>query len=423
MRFHIAGIASAAAIAAGLIASMPLQANPPAEIPVGVILPLTGSLASTGASLKAGAELAADLINGHVSYPLPAVGRSGIPHLGHARIKLIFADSQGKNDQAASAAEQLISQDHVVAVLGAYNSSNTATASQVAERAGIPFVCEDSTAESLTARGYHWFFRPSPNDGSFAQNLFDFLADLKKTKKIEVRKIALVHEDGLFGTGSADAESRVAAKMGGYDIVANVAYTASTTDVSAEVQKIKAAAPDVVMITSFLPDSLLFMKSLHDQNVPLRAIIAQDAGFIDPAFLRTLGPIADGVFTREVFSLNIKNRNQSVPLIDELYRPRFGGKPLDGNSAREIMGVLILADALDRAASIKPDAIRAALAKTKIPGDRTLMPWKSIAFGPDGQNVGGAGIVEQVQRGAYETVWPFDVAVKAVVWPMPAWSK
>ena len=405
------------------VVGAPLHADAPADIPVGVILPLTGSLALTGASLKAGAELAADLINGHVSYPLPAVGHSGIPQLGHARIKLIFADSQGKNDQAASAAQQLISQDHVVALLGAYNSSNTATASQVAERAGIPFVCEDSTAESLTNRGYHWFFRPSPNDASFAQNLFAFLADVKKTKKIAVKRIALVHEDGLFGTGSADAENRVAAKSGGYDIVANVAYAATTTDVSAEVQKIKAAAPDVVMITSFLPDSLLFMKAFHDQNVPLKAIIAQDAGFIDPAFAKTLGPIANAVFTREVFSLNIRNRNQSVPLIDQLYRPRFGGKPLDGNSAREIMGILILGDALERAASTKPDAIRDALAKTKIPGDRTLMPWKSITFGPDGQNVGGAGIVEQMQDGAYQTVWPFDVAVKPVVWPMPPWSK
>ena len=111
-------------------------------------------------------------------------------------------------------------------------------------------------------------------------------------------------------------------------------------------RKIKVAAPDVLMITSYLPDSLLFMRAFRDQDVPLKAIVAQDAGFIDPNFVKTLGPGADNVFTREVFSLNIKNRNQSVPLINELYKQRFGGKPLDGNSAREIMGVLVLADAL-----------------------------------------------------------------------------
>jgi branched-chain amino acid transport system substrate-binding protein len=389
-------------------------------IPVGVILPLTGALAQTGASLRVGAELAADLVNGHVSYPLPAVGKNGIPSQ-HKRIRLIIADSQGKNDQAASVAQQLITQDHVVAILGAYASSSTATASQVAERAGIPFICEDATASNLTTRGYKWFFRPTPHDGTFAENLFQFMDAVKKTKKVDFKKIAIVHEDGLFGTGSADAESADATKLG-YTVVANIAYSATTTDVSAEVQKIKVAAPDVLMITSYLPDSLLFMRALKDQDVPLKAIIAQDAGFIDPNFVKTLGPGADNVFTREVFSLNIKNRNQSVPLIDQLYRQRFGGKALDGNSAREIMGVLVLADALDRAKSTDPEAIRVALSKTNIPGDRTLMPWKSITFGSDGQNNGGAGIVEQIQDGVYQTVWPFDVSVKPVIWPMPAWK-
>jgi branched-chain amino acid transport system substrate-binding protein len=409
------------AVSLGAFHVVPVQAADDDTIPVGVILPLTGGLAQTGASLLAGAQLAADLVNGHVSYPLPAVGKNGIPSL-HKRIRLVIADSQGKNDQAASVAQQLITQDHVVAILGAYASSNTATASQVAERAGIPFVCEDSTASNLTTRGYKWFFRPTPHDGTFAQNLIDFMGDLKKKKNVEVKKIAIVHEDGLFGTGSADSENADATKAG-YTIVANIAYSANTTDVSAEVQKIKVAAPDVLMITSYLPDSLLFMRALKDQDVPLKAIIAQDAGFIDPNFIKTLGAGADGVFTREVFSLNIKNRNQSVPLIDQLYRQRFGGKPLDGNSAREIMGVLVLADALNRAASLAPDAIRVALTKTNIPGERTLMPWKNIRFGPDGQNDGGAGIVEQVQDGVYQTVWPFDVAVKPVIWPMPAWKR
>ena len=410
----------ALAVSLGAFHVVPVEAADD-TIPVGVILPLTGALAQTGASLRVGAELAADLVNGHVSYPLPAVGKNGIPSL-HKRIRLVIADSQGKNDQAASVAQQLITQDHVVAILGAYASSNTATASQVAERAGIPFVCEDSTAENLTARGYKWFFRPTPHDGTFAQNLFDFMGDLKTKKHIDIKKIAIVHEDGLFGTGSADAENADATKLG-YSVVANIAYSATTTDVSAEVQKIKVAAPDVLMITSYLPDSLLFMRTLKDQDVPLKAIIAQDAGFIDPNFLKTLGAGADGVFTREVFSLNIKNRNQSVPLIDQLYRQRFAGKPLDGNSAREIMGVLVLADALDRAGSTAPEAIRVALTKTNIPGERTLMPWKNIRFGPDGQNAGGTGIVEQVQGGEYQTVWPFDVSVKPVMWPMPAWKR
>jgi len=112
-----------------------------------------------------------------------------------------------------------------------------------------------------------------------------------------------------------------------------------------------------------------------------------------------------------------------VPLIDQLFRQRFGDKPLDGNTARDFMGVLVIADAIDRAGSTKPDAVRAALVKTNIPGKLTLMPWNRIHFDATGQNDGGAGIIEQVQDGKYETVWPFDVAVKPAIWPMPGWKR
>ncbi|BDE07821.1 amino acid ABC transporter substrate-binding protein [Vulcanimicrobium alpinum] len=414
-------LAFAAAIA---VASMPFasRAADPQEIVIGSILPLTGPSAQTGAGLRTAQTLAADLVNGHVSYPLPMVGKSGLPHLGHARIKLVFADSQGKPDQARAAAEQLITQEHAVALIGTYASSTTATASQVAERYGIPFLNPDSSAPSLTARGLKWFFRTTPNDATFAENFYQFFADLNRTKKIAVKKVAVVGEDGLFGTGAGDAEEEIG-KRRGFTIVTRVAYPATTTEVNAEVQKVKAAAPDVVMMASYAPDALLFMRGFKDQGILLQGILAQDAGFIDPGFVKTEGKDAEGVFTREVFSLDIKHRNKAVPLIDQLFRLRFGDKPLDGNTARDIMGVLVLADAIDRAGSTKPDAIRTALQNTNIPGILTLMPWKQIKFDAQGQNVGGVGIIEQIQDGKYETVWPFDVAVKAPIWPMPAWKR
>ncbi len=419
MKRRCSSLILGAALVLGALSPLALDAAQPDDIVIGSVLPLTGPSAQTGAGLRAAQVLAQDLVNGHVSYPLPMVGKSGLPHLGHARIRLVFADSQGKPDQARAAAEELITQEHAVALIGCYTSSTTATASQVAERYGIPFLNPDSSAPSLTARGLHWFFRTTPNDATFAENFYQFFADLKKTAM--VKKIAIVGEDGLFGTGAGDAEEALG-KQHGYDIVTRVAYSATTTEVNAEVQKVKSAEPDAIMMASYLPDALLFMRGFKDQSVQPKAILAQDAGFIDPGFIKAEGKDAEGIFTREVFSLDIKHRNHAVPLIDQLFRIRFGGKPLDGNTARDIMGVLVLADAIDRAGSTKPEAIRSALASTNIPGNLTLMPWKNISFDAQGQNQGGAGIIEQIQDGKYETVWPFDVSVKAPIWPMPAWS-
>lgn len=132
------------------LATLPLAAAAPTaalaqarEIPVGSILPLTGQFSQTGAYLKIAQQLAADLINAHVYYPVTMAGSDGIPSLGHAKLKLIFADSQSKPDQAATVAEQLITQDKVVAVMGAYASAATQTSSLRAEQYKIPYLNPD----------------------------------------------------------------------------------------------------------------------------------------------------------------------------------------------------------------------------------------------------------------------------------------
>ena len=419
MKRLIAALGAALLLAtAGPVASVQAADK---EIVIGSILPLTGTFAQTGALLKAGQELARDLINGHVSYPVTMAGSDGIPSLGHAKIKLIFADSQGRPDQAATVAEQLITQDHVVAILGSYTSATTQTASLRAEQYKIPFLNPDSSNPQLTERGLHWFFRISPHDGTFTENMFQFMADLKKAKNWNPKRIALVHEDTLFGKGFGDVTEEIA-KREGYTIATHVAYPANTSEVQSEVQKVKASNPDVIFIASYLSDSLLYMKTFKQQGVDI-PIIAQDAGFVDPGFIAGLGKDANYMFTRDTYALNIKQRNLGVPLINELYKQRSGGKNLDGNVARDFTAVTVIADAINRAKSTQPDAIRAALAATNIDGKRTVMPWKGIKFNDHGQNTEGAGLILQIQDGQYQTVWPGFVASKPPIFPIPAWDK
>ncbi|MBV8425161.1 MAG: ABC transporter substrate-binding protein [Candidatus Eremiobacteraeota bacterium] len=411
-------------VGAGL-ASLPLlassRASAAAEIPIGSILPLTGTFAQVGGLLRVAQQLAADLVNAHVSYPVTMAGSDGIPSLGHAKIKLIFADSQGKPDQAATVAEQLITQDKVVALMGSYTSATTQTASLRAEQYKIPYLNADSSSPTLTERGLHWFFRISPHDGVFTQNMFDFMGVLKKTKGWNPKKIAIVHEDTLFGKSFGDVAEDLA-KREGYTVVAHVLYPANTSEVQSEVQKVKASNPDVILQGSYLSDSLLFVKTYKQQAVDV-PIIAQDAGFVEPGFIGGLGKDANYFFTRDTFAINVKQRNKGVPLINELYKQRSGGKNLDGNVARDFTGVTVLADALNRAKSTDPEKLRAALAATNIDGTRTIMPWKGIKFDAKGQNSEGAGLILQIQNGVYQTVWPTFVAAAAPQWPIPPWNQ
>src|SRR5512147_696210 len=169
------------------------------EVKIGVIYPLTGAAASTGLELKNAAQLAADIVNGSdKSLPLPLAGAGGLPRLHGAKLKLVFADHQGNPQVGATEAERLITQEKVAAISGCYFSSVTATASQTAERYGVPFLNGESSSPALTTRGFKWFFRTTPHDELFVQNSFEFLRDLEK-KGHKVKRIAILAENTEFG--------------------------------------------------------------------------------------------------------------------------------------------------------------------------------------------------------------------------------
>jgi branched-chain amino acid transport system substrate-binding protein len=188
------------AVAITTFATLAAQAQQ--EIRIGVIYPLTGPAASVGGELRSALELAADIINNGAKgvHGLPFAAGGGLPNLKGAKIKLVFADHQSNPQTGATEAERLISQEKVVALVGSYNSAVTVTASQVAERNGIPFLNPESSSASLTQRGFKWFFRTTPHDDLFVHNFFDFLKELEAKKGIKPGPIATFNENGLWGT-------------------------------------------------------------------------------------------------------------------------------------------------------------------------------------------------------------------------------
>lgn len=394
------------------------------EIKIGALYPLTGAAASTGLELKQAAELAADMINNPGNYPTvrQALGPSlGLPNLKGAKIKLIFADHQGNPQVAATEAERLITQEKVAALIGTYFSTTTQTASQVAERSGIPFLNPESSSATLTARGFKWFFRTTPHDDLFVRNFFDFLKDLDAKKGVKVTRLGVLNENTLWGSETLKLEEKLAADEK-YQIVEKTLYPAKTTQLTSEVQRLKAANPQVLMQASYLGDAILAMKTFKELGFSPDAILANDAGFNDTEFLKTVGKDAEYVLSREVWALDLATRNPLIKQVNDIYFDKYKVN-FNGNSARTFTGVMALADALNRAGSTEPAAIQKALKETNIPGSQLIMPWRGIKFDETGQNTLGAGIIVQVQEGKYTTVWPFDLAAKQIVWPMPKWNQ
>ena len=164
-------------------------------IKIGAVYPLTGNLAATGMDCKRGVDLAVQIINGKYDLDMPFAKTEGIPNLGGAKLQIIYADTKGDPKNGLAEAERLITQEKVVALIGAYQSAVTKTASQAAERLKIPYVCSDSSSPTLTERDFKYFFRVSPHDGTMARNQFEFLKDLEKKTGQKVKTIALLYEN------------------------------------------------------------------------------------------------------------------------------------------------------------------------------------------------------------------------------------
>ena len=410
---------------ASVVLGMGLSLNALAqqEIKIGVIYPLTGPGASVGAELRNALELAADIINnGAPGIPdLPFSNGKGLPNLKGAKIKLIFADHQANPQTGASEAERLITQEKVVALVGAYNSAVTATASQVAERAGIPFLNPESSSASLTARNFKWFFRTTPHDDLFVHNAFEFLKELEVKKGIKAGVIASLNENGLWGTETTKLQSKLAAEFK-QNLIKQIVYPAKTTQLTSEVQTLKAANPNLVMQSSYTADAILSMKTYKELGFSPDMILANNAGFTDTDFIKTLGKDAEYVITREVWALDLATRNPLIKQVNDLFNSRYKIN-FTGNSSRTFTGLMVMADAINRAGSTEPEAIRKSLVTTDIPGNKLIMPWKGVKFDATGQNTLGQGILVQIVDGKYNTVWPFNMASKDVVWPMPKWDQ
>ena len=419
--FTKALLASSIAIALGL--GLGGFAHAQAEVKIGVIYPLTGPGAAVGAELRSALELAVDIINNGAPgiAELPFSAGKGLPNLKGAKIKLVFADHQANPQTGATEAERLITQEKVVAIVGAYNSAVTATASQVAERAGIPFLNPESSSASLTARGFKWFFRTTPHDDLFVHNAFEFLRELEAKKGIKPGVVVTLNENGLWGTETTKLQAKLAPDYK-LNLVKQVLYPAKTTQLTSEVQTLKAAAPNLVLQSSYTGDAILSMKTYKELGFSPDMILANNAGFTDTDFIRTLGKDAEYVITREVWALDLASRNPLIKQVNDLFNSRYKIN-FTGNSSRTFTGLMVMADAINRAGSTEPEGIRTALAATDIAGSKLIMPWKGVKFDAAGQNTLGQGILVQIVDGKYNTVWPFAMASREVVWPMPKWDQ
>jgi len=376
------------------------------DLKVGALMPLSGSVASSGQDALNGVLLAADVLNG--KYP-----NIDLPKMTVGKIVIDSADTQGDAQIGSSDVDRLVNTDKVVALTGAFQSAVTVTASQRAERLGIPMVNGSSSSTALTERGLQWFWRVGPSDKTFAQTFFEFLK-----AQHPVKKMVVINENDQFGNDGAKVIQELSAQYG-VSIADDIVYPFNATDLTSQVQKMRGDAPDAVFVFAFIQDLTLLVKTMAQLNYTPPALLGFGAGFVDPKFVPNLGTKADYSITRAAWSLEITQKNPVAKAVAEAFKAKYN-QDMTENSARDFEAMYTIGLAIESAGSSDPAKIQAALKKTN--RTKTIMGWQGIKFDEHGQNSLATGVIQQMTSGQYHVLFPPAVASAKVTWPIPSLS-
>lgn len=328
-----------AALAVALLAAAPANA---ADIVIGEYGSLTGPTATFGISTDEGVKLALDEIN----------AKGGV--LGR-QIKLIVEDDQSKPESAVTAVQKLITQDKVVAIIGEVASSRSIAAAPLCQRAHIPMLSTASTNPRVTKVG-DYIFRACFIDPFQAAAMAEFAVTDLKLKRIAV----LYDVKNDYSVGLRDFFDAAVKKLGG-EIVIEKSYGADDIDFKAQLTDIKAANPDTIFIPGYYTEVGLICRQARELGITV-PLLGGD-GWDSEKTVEIGGQAVDGSYFSNHCSLDDK-RPQTQAFV-AAYKKKYPGKTPDSMTILGYDSMNLLANAIERAKSAKPKAIRDALAATK----------------------------------------------------------
>ena len=316
----------------------------------------------------------------------------------------MVADSTSQPTTAATVAQRPITQNRCVALIGAYASSLTLAVSEVTERRGIALLTM-SFSDVLTERGYKHIFQVVSKDRCWARRSTTtrrpwWRAAGHQEDRVAVRRHRLRH---VAGRGL-----RAAARAAGADIVLDEAYPLGITDVTPLISKLRGSDAQIVFPISYLNDSLLIIRVMRQQRLTV-PVVGGAAGYVIPDFAKALGE-----YSQAVLSIAPANYDQA-PEYTERYRKRFGTfMPHEALEHAVCAGVL--AQALEVAASDKPEAVSAALRAQKYDqGWAGVMSGGGVHFDAKGLNTMAQPVMVQWQNNELVSVWPQALASGRVI--------
>jgi len=387
--------------AGAAVAALPrVSVAQPRSVRLGAIHPASGPLAELGLACRLGVQLAVDAVN--------AAG--GIASLAGARLELLVADS-ASSAGAQAGAERLIAAGARI-LTGALHSSHTAAVAAVAERRRVPFLVDTAVADAATAGvGESGFvFRNFPTTTAFAHRAVQYLVEIFADANRPLTRAALLHTTDPLGTTQARRlEAAYAALRPPFELPEFVPISPRAAGVTTEVAKLRALAPDVLLLAVRSPTVALLYRYLARDPLPVAATLSLGTpGLADAA--RAAGV---AVATERVMELAVwpNLRHARTQHLAAEFTKRAGGRPFDASAGYAYEAVLVVADAIERAGTVEPPAIAQALARTSF-ASPFMVSAGPIVFDDQGNNPNAAPALLQIFGGRPSVVWPKPAAAR-----------
>ena len=365
---------------------------------IGVVVPLSGPYASAGQEVFRGYEL--------------AVGKAGGRVAGR-KIQLVRGDAFEPEDAIAET-QRLATREDVDMFVGTYATPASQAGSEAAQRANKIWWETHAVTDSLTERGLENYLRSGTRAQNFATASVDFLKNGLAERFGGKPKVFIEHEDGPYGTSVSETQIEEL-RAAGYEVVSGK-HSAAATDVTDSVLAAKRADPDVWMITGYVPDDNLLLRTAEAQKFDPPATVLVGTGDGRETY-EAVGP-KDLAGTFVVAYSTPRSDPEWAPGSEEwlnAYKAKYNSDPIGTVSMTGYTGMTAALQAIEAArGNTEVASFRRAALSLDIPEGELPNGW-GLKFDESGQNTRIRHVtVQWTEDGEVPAVYPEEAAVEKI---------
>lgn len=353
-------------------------------IKIGVFEPLTGANAAGGELEVEGMKIANKL------YP-EVLGK---------KVELVIADNKSDKAEATTAAARLIEKDKVSAIIGSWGSSFSIAAGNIVKSNQVPAVGASCT-NPLVTKDNPYYFRVcflDPFQGTVMANY---------CYQQGYRKAAIIQEvSNDYAVGLAKFFVDAFTQLTGDPncIITTGNYNTNDQDFSGILTNIKEANPDVVFAPGNFTESALIIKQAR--NLGMTVPFVGGDTWETNEFIEVGGKEVEGVVLSTFFDDTAPATDEAKKFV-EAYKAEYPDREsVPAVSALGYDAYILILDAIERAGSSDPKAIRDELAKTANFEGVTGM----ITINEEGDADKNMAIIKKVENGKF--VYSDTVVIK-----------